>query len=505
MTSVTVHRKIAPKYANDIKVNEDVGSILENPEETWSSLSPKLHKVADLVSSKDYGKSTILGSGEGFMEPFREAVGVYGSLYSSSDWCMIDRSNNTHKLNSTPFDFRENEREDPSFVQKLTVEKGKKIIVIGDVHSGLQSVVQIIDNLVHEGVISDDLRISPGYILIFLGDLLDRGGLGLDIIHIVFRMKVLNFDRLYYINANHEDQSMYDKYGFGDEMRLQLPNENDQNLVHNLLTYLPSAIFAFFEETGKWIQFNHGGIEPTYDPKVFMESEFDFQFFDFDFTEGKGLEKAGLRWNDFNGNIESIGRSSRGGDVVEYGMIPTDFYLESNNLQGIIRGHQDFMHCAILTKFEGEDRDFKGIDDVGMIYPHDEHWKSYNYDTEWEKISIGDAFKDYSVFTTSTAVRARDLGYHTYLEVSSSESEIRKAQSTLKNHKGNFKAFADELGFSNEFDFILKAEYGEYKHVGFEKYKTWKTSIAELKGAEKEHGYQLYSWLVLDSYKFIRP
>ena len=505
MTSITVHRKKAPKYANSIKSNEDVGNILEYPEEPWSSLSPKLHKVADFVAPNDYGKSTILGSGDGFMTPFREALGVYGSLYSESDWCMADGSGKPHKLDYTPFEFREHATEDPSFVQKLHVEKGKKVIVIGDVHSSLQSVVQIIDNLVFAGILSDDLRISPGYIVIFLGDLLDRGGLGLDIIHLVFRMKVLNFDRLFYINGNHEDSSVFSRYGFGDELKLQLPNEDDQNTVNNVLTHLPSAIFAFFEETGTWIQLNHGGIEPTYNPKVFMESDYDFEFFDFDFTEGKGLEKGGLRWNDFNGNLKGVKRSSRGGDVVEYGMIPTDRYLAENNLQGILRGHQDFNHCAILTKFDGEDRDFAGMDDVGMVYPQDKHWKSFDHATEWEKISIGDAFRDYSVFTTSTAVRARDLGYHTYMEVSSSASEIKKAQVTMNRRFANFESFADVLGLVNEFRFIMKAKYGEYQHIGFDQYRLWKKAIAELKEKEEEHDYHLYSWLVLDSYKFIRP
>jgi len=48
MVNLSVIRRPSPRYANKLTVNEDVTNILENPEEKWSTLSLKLHRVADI-------------------------------------------------------------------------------------------------------------------------------------------------------------------------------------------------------------------------------------------------------------------------------------------------------------------------------------------------------------------------------------------------------------------------------------------------------------------------
>jgi len=210
MVNLSVIRRPSPRYANKITVNEGVTDILENPEESWSTLSLKLHRVADFVRPDDFSKSTILGKKDGFMKPFRDVLETYNILYESSDW-GIDGEFGIESLEDNPFQLRSDVYKDPSFAEKISIKPSDNVIVIGDLHSGLQSLVHIIDDLVDREILSDDLELKKGYYIVLLGDLVDRGALGLEILHILMRIKVINFQNVIILNGNHT--SIWDRIG----------------------------------------------------------------------------------------------------------------------------------------------------------------------------------------------------------------------------------------------------------------------------------------------------
>jgi len=500
MVNLTVHRKVSPIYANNISENEQVGGILEVDDERWSILSPQLHQVADLVSPNDFGKSTILGRNSNFMRPFDEAMITYDSLYRESSW---QSDSPVGDDNPNPFIQREDDiLLDPSFSEKIFIPSGNKIIVIGDLHSGLQSLVQILDDLVHRGILSDTLELKSGYFIVFLGDLVDRGALGLDILHIVFRMKVQNFQNVYIINGNHEDVSLYNRGSFGEEISTQIVKPDDIFKIQSLLTYLPSVIFAHMSESGEWIQMNHGGIEPAYNPRGFIESDNDYDFHGFDFDGD--LFFMGLRWNDFSGDfLAGIGTSSRGEGVFEYGKLATESYLRNNNLSGIVRGHQELTHFMALQRTDGSQReliDFK----IGMSVIPEDHWKSKNMETQWEKIPLVNVFDDFSVLTSSSANRARKLNMNVYLEITNPKTDFVNAQEEITNKFSEFLRFAGELDIIELFEFIINARFGEVIYVDENKFREWKDVISHLKEEQEEAGFEFYNWFILDEYNFIQ-
>ena len=499
MVNLTVHRKLSNRYANEISENEQVSDYLENPDEKWSTLSLKLHRVADFVPLDDFGKSTILGSNDNFMQPFRDAIETYDIIYDSSEWVTIDDLSSIDEKN--PFKLRGNNvMLDPSFSEKIRV-RSTEIIIIGDLHSGLQSLVQIIDDLVDREILSDDLKLKHGYHLVFLGDLIDRGGLGLDILHIVFRIKVINFQSTTIINGNHEDVSMYKRGGFGQELENQITNEHDRNIIRSLLTYLPSVVFMYLYDSGEWLQLNHGGIESQYNPKEFMQSDFDFHFHGFD--DGGDLVYRGLRWNDFNGNVIGVGPSPRGRSVFEYGKKETEYYLKRNNLTGIIRGHQELTHFMALQRTNGFLYDMERIEEVEMITIPFDHWKNI-HETGWETIPIVNVFDDISVVTSSSANRARNLGMNTYLELSNSRNDFSIAQKNMKTRIIVFQDFAKELDFTEELNFLLTARFNQFKELSLEKIDKWRRMISYLKNQQDLDEYEFYNWFILDSYKLFR-
>ncbi len=449
MISVNVYRKVATQFANDLTSNENVNTILEDTTEGWSIISSNLKHVADRTPDGVYGPSTILGTNESFVEPFREALEVYKSMYSVMDWCH-EVGGKLVTMEDDPMNHKPH-RQDVSFAKKMDLDEDTKIIAIGDIHSGIHTFLEIMDSLYERGILKEDFGLLMGYHLVFLGDLVDRGAHGLDILHIVFRLKTRNFQSVHVINGNHEDHGTYRHYGFKDELESQLTNPDDQNLVHNLLTFLPAVIFLKLGE--KWIQLNHGGIS-EYEPLKFLESDYDLEFHGVD--EPFNLKYMGLRWNDFNANVDGTTLSTNRGrgntSVLEYGSEATEEYLERNSIQGIVRGHQDFMSIGIMPRVVASFRDMTYNPGDGMIQPNEFQWvETVGGENDWEHLSITDAFRDYSVFTTSTAVKNKGVTHHTYLEICDTSKEIKNYQRIIRSKIQIYSEYSRKHNVEDEF------------------------------------------------------
>lgn len=242
--------------------NSNVITILKDTSEGWVSLSAKLKTVADRTPDGFYTKSTKLGKNQHFVEPFRKASENFKVMYSMSDWCQTTMGK-CWTMDEDPLTTRTT-GVDVSFAEKLELVEETKIITICDIHSGIYTFVEMLDSLYERGILKDDMGISPGYHVGFLGDIIDRGAYGLDVLHLIFRMKMRNMQSVHIINSNHEDLGTYTHYDFKDELESQLESVDDQNLVHELLTFLPSVLFVKLGD--KWLQLNHRGVDPDYHP-----------------------------------------------------------------------------------------------------------------------------------------------------------------------------------------------------------------------------------------------
>ena len=466
MVSVNIYRNKAKQYANNLTSNENVTTILEDTTEGWSSISEKIKGVADMTPEGVYNESTYLGRNKEFMLPFREALENYQIIYSVMEWCREEINEGTKSVvrSEDPMS-RKPHRQDVSFAEKVELSDENRIIVIGDVHGGLHTFVEIMNSLYERGILKEDFGLLKGYHVIFLGDLVDRGVHSLDVLHLVFRLKTRNIQSVHIINGNHEDLGTYSNYGFKQELESQIEDEGDRDIVHNLLTYLPTVIFVRI--SNKWIQFNHGGIDPEYNPRKFIVSEFDMEYHGYD--DPIDLKYMGLRWNDFNGNIVSTKLSKVRGQnntrILEYGPVSTEKYLEENSLSGIVRGHQDFMSVGILPRMEGSMRDFGVMEGEGMLYPDEFHWTEHlgvmdENETVWEHISVADAFRDFSVFTTSTAVKNKGVSHHTYLEIGSTARDIKKYQRYIRGRLREYAEYTRIQGVDREFLHLIHDNIG---------------------------------------------
>ena len=126
---------------------------------------------------------------------------------------VINKFKKFHKLDE--------EKDNKGIVIKMILEKNSKIIYFGDYHSSVHSLITSIKNLKKKGILDDRYKLQEDYYIVFLGDLVDRGPYGIELLYIVLLLFLINNEdgyRLIILNGNHEEKNVYSKYGLSEEM-----------------------------------------------------------------------------------------------------------------------------------------------------------------------------------------------------------------------------------------------------------------------------------------------
>lgn len=349
------------KWENTIKNNSTKSScdIIQSEESIFTSISdldnspieelvyyqnkPK-NKFEKKIYDKDYVKTTIHSLKE--------------TLDSYQKYVKKHLSNHADSV-----------KEEDGLVYNIKLGK-KKVIVFGDFHGSYHTFFRHILRFIKLGIIKEDYVLSPDYMMIFLGDVLDRGSYALDILHILFKLCSMNntLDKLnvIYNRGNHELPSIYQIYGFKEEVESKLPENYEQilDLFNQLLRFTPSAVILTLNNKKK-IWLSHGGIPINYqnmkqsikipnEPVVY-------------YNKDKLSIPTQIRWNDFHHLDDSIlsgdsGRKCSMNDSGYCAFIGTEQlkdFMKVNELDFIIRGHQDRYHNSyILSRNSNEKRPF---------------------------------------------------------------------------------------------------------------------------------------------------
>jgi diadenosine tetraphosphatase ApaH/serine/threonine PP2A family protein phosphatase len=177
------------------------------------------------------------------------------------------------------------------------------IILIGDIHGNLQAL---------EFVIGIREKMNCKNIL-FLGDYVDRGSQGIEVLLRLFRLKLEDPKHVFLLRGNHESVEMNLYYGFFEEIG------SDQGFLTKISrTYDRMPIAAVLSGHTFCV---HGGINGAGSIDTIRKEE-SFPYL----------------WNDPS-RRSGLSASSRGSTVKEFGPDIVDGFLETNNLKRIIRGH----------------------------------------------------------------------------------------------------------------------------------------------------------------------
>ena len=152
----------------------------------------------------------------------------------------------------------------------LCINKQQDIeyIIFGDLHGSFSTFVRHLLRLRAYGIIDDNGIINPNYNLIFLGDIVDRGIYGYEIIMILYILKLNNPDRIYINRGNHEELSTNYSYKFHSQISIQFTQQDVSQqdvdyiyeFINRAMILQHSAILIKNRNNGKFIYLAHGGL-----------------------------------------------------------------------------------------------------------------------------------------------------------------------------------------------------------------------------------------------------
>ena len=241
--------------------------------------------------------------------------------------------------------------EDTALIQKINIKPENKIIMLGDFHGSFHAFFRLLCRFHRYGILNlETFVINEPYKIIFLGDILDRGRYALDIINIIFKLMAINNNditnqKIFYNRGNHESFSQYQRDGGLDEIEKKITMETPRNVTftkfiiqfNKVLALLPSALLITCNNTKFWCC--HGGF-----PRLYLTEKIpddDIVFIANNIPDHKN-GATDIRWSDFGYHPSAeIFPSQRGPGLATYSYSGTMKFLNNNDINFIIRGHQD--------------------------------------------------------------------------------------------------------------------------------------------------------------------
>lgn len=189
------------------------------------------------------------------------------------------------------------------------------IIVVGDLHGKYFDMMRVFMKFGFPDKVN----------YVFLGDYVDRGSDSLDIIYLLFALKVRFPDNIFMIRGNHECEEISTINGFKEECERKGGNYKG---IISVFECLPLAGII-----SNKIFLVHGGISPHVNSLDLIESIQRPIVFDTDHPVNDML------WSDPNPDIEHFGVSERGPFSI-YGKTAAVHFLKRLNLDLLVRAHE---------------------------------------------------------------------------------------------------------------------------------------------------------------------
>lgn len=201
--------------------------------------------------------------------------------------------------------------------ENLMIELSPPLYIVGDIHGNVDDLLRIFE-----------LKKYPPYSkYLFLGDYIDRGKYGFEVVMILFSLKALYPERIFLIRGNHEVQETSSYYGFYDEI---------QGKYSGLMFYYFHSVFNCLPLIciiSEKILCVHGGLSPDMPPLNCFKSMEKPK----DLVTDSVLKD--IIWSDPGEGDFDFRNNTRGCGYI-YSSSSLDKYLKENNLEILIRSHE---------------------------------------------------------------------------------------------------------------------------------------------------------------------
>ncbi|MFW9999816.1 MAG: metallophosphoesterase [Candidatus Hodarchaeota archaeon] len=204
-------------------------------------------------------------------------------------------------------------------------EKKEEAYVIGDIHGNLETLTKLIEIINHK---------NPK-IIIFLGDIVDRGPKQFECLMIVLILKILHPSKYYLLRGNHETLEMNEYYGFFQDFISRFKNQSKFNEILSIYNLIPICALI-----NKAILCLHGGIPEDFDILKKLQGQRCMNFKEVFNLNMQGIYQ--IMWNDPKSGLEGFSDSFRGPGIKFFGYDVFENFMKYNNLKYIIRSHECF-------------------------------------------------------------------------------------------------------------------------------------------------------------------
>ena len=216
--------------------------------------------------------------------------------------------------------------------------------VFGNIHGVYDDLMRYFESF---GNPSDDNQMGDINVMqyIFLGDFCDRGLYSLEVILLLFALKIKYPDFIYLIRGHHEDININVKYGLGDECKERLLDDINNPLsifsnINKAFDYLPYGVLV-----DNNILLIHGGIGSSINSLEDIENIKRPVCVEHNATTTSQLNIIDLLWSEYCDNIDNIEVNSErdknnNGFIVKYGKERLNKFMVDNKINLVITAHQ---------------------------------------------------------------------------------------------------------------------------------------------------------------------
>jgi protein phosphatase len=201
--------------------------------------------------------------------------------------------------------------------ERVMLKLNADIAVVGDIHGNVDDLIRTFERL----------RYPPAMRYLFLGDYIDRGPYGTEVLILLLALKCKFPEHIYLLRGNHECAALSRFYGFSDEI-VGKYSETVYRATIVLFRELPLAAVV-----GERVFCVHGGLSPS----LRRLSEFETLAKPLDFAD-KGLFQD-MVWSDPRSTVRGFVPSTRNCGM-HFGPEATRAFLDQNDLDLVIRSHE---------------------------------------------------------------------------------------------------------------------------------------------------------------------
>ena len=279
--------------------------------------------------------------------PMPNATPIPIQLFSILMDNLIERFNqvkNNRDLWLTPLG-----AEQPFYVTKDSAQIGETLYIHADVHGDVKSLIRYLSVLFDQTIIDGNWKIAPHSKLIFLGDYIDRGLYGLEVLYTLMILAYHNPGQVLILRGNHEDNAVYRGVGCSNagyneqEISQKLSSQNIDTApffdrLDAFFDTLPSAAYIQ-QPNNRFLLCTHGAHDHTHAslPAFLHNAALRFDAY------SKVGTVNNYSWSvytpQYPANTEPLFNRERGAGFIHY-RTETLAWMRAHEIDTIIHGHE---------------------------------------------------------------------------------------------------------------------------------------------------------------------